>query len=75
MFMCSVHLAKFIFANLFFYSSYFCYYLWILLHFLILFIGLTILFQLTFNLFTVFSTKSFQFQQNKRNLKVEENIK
>ena len=33
---------------LFYYSAYFYYYLWVLLHFLILFIGLTILFQLTF---------------------------
>ena len=51
----SVCLAKIIFANLFYYSVYFCYYSWALLYFLILFMGLTILFQLTF--ITVLSAK------------------
>ena len=40
----SVHLAKIIFANLFYYSAYFCYYLWVPLHFLVLFMDLTVLF-------------------------------
>ena len=37
----------------------FFYYLWVLLHFLVLFISPTVLFQLTLFLFTVLSTKSF----------------
>ena len=36
------------FANLFYYSAYFCYYSWVSLHFLVLFIGSSILLQLTF---------------------------
>ena len=32
---------KIIFANLFYYSVYFYYYLWVLMHFLVLFIVLT----------------------------------
>ena len=36
------------FFNLIYYSAYFCYYLYISLYFLILFIGPTVLFQLTF---------------------------
>ena len=61
-----VCLVKIIFANLFYYSSYFCYYSWVPLHFLKLFTSLTILFQLTFTfIYSIFS-KSFQFQQNKR---------
>ena len=39
---------KFIFANLFYYSTYFCCYSWVPLHFLVIFMSLTILFQLTF---------------------------
>ena len=31
-----------------YYSTYFCYYSWVLLHFLVLFMGSTVLFQLTF---------------------------
>ena len=54
------------FVNLFYYSAYFCYYLWVLLHFLVLFINHTVLFQLTFTFFTVLSAKKFQFQQNKQ---------
>ena len=46
--------------------SYFCYYLWALLHFLVVFMSPTVLFQLIFTLSTVFSIKKFQFQQNKR---------
>ena len=57
----SVCLAKIIFANLFYYSVYFCYYSWALLYFLILFMGLTVLFQLTFT--TVLLTKVFSFSK------------
>ena len=61
-----MYLAKIIFANLFYYSAYFCYYSWVPLHFLKLFTSLTILFQLTFTfIYSIFS-KSFQFQQNKQ---------
>ena len=46
------------FANLFYYSAYFCYYLWVSLHFLVLFMGLTILFQLIFTfIYSTFSKK------------------
>ena len=49
---------RIIFANLFYYSAYFYYYLWVLLHFLILFMGLTILFQLTFTfIYNTFNKK------------------
>ena len=44
----SVYLVKIIFVNLFYYSAYFYYYLWVLMHFLVLFIDLTILFHLIF---------------------------
>ena len=44
-----VHLAWLNFASLFYYSAYFYYYSWISMHFLILFMSLIILFQLTFN--------------------------
>ena len=44
----SMCLIKIIFANLFYYSAYFCYYSWIPLHFLVLFMSPTVLFQLTF---------------------------
>ena len=56
----SVRLAKIIFANLFYYSAYFFYYLWVPLHFLVPFMGLTILFQaqLTFTfIYSIFSKK------------------
>ena len=54
----SVCLAKIIFANLFYYSAYFYYYLRVLLHFLVLFIGPTVLFQLTFTfIYSTFSKK------------------
>ena len=36
------------FVNLFYYSAYFCYYSWVPLHFLVLFMSHTVLFQLTF---------------------------
>ena len=57
-------LAKNIFANLFYYSTYFCYYLWVSLHFLVLFIGSTILFQITFTfIYSTFSKKKFNFNK------------
>ena len=40
----NVCLANLFFANLFYYSAYFCYYLWVLLYFLVLFMSHTILF-------------------------------
>ena len=36
------------FASLFYYSAYFCYYSWVSLYFLVLFMDLTVLFQLIF---------------------------
>ena len=46
------------FANLFYYSANFYYYLWVLLHFLILFMGLTVLFQLIFTfIYSTFNKK------------------
>ena len=54
----SVRLAWIIFANLFYYSTYFCNYSWVTLHFLVLFISITILFQLTFTfIYSTFSKK------------------
>ena len=50
-------------SNLFYYSVYFYYYLWTPLHFLVLFISLTVQFQLTFTLYTVFLTKVFNFSK------------
>ena len=45
-------------VSLFYYSTYFCYYLWVSLYFLVLFIGSTILFQLPFNfIYSTFSKK------------------
>ena len=41
-----LHLDSLFFTNLFYYSAYFCYYSWDPLHFLVLFMGLTVLFQL-----------------------------
>ena len=55
----SVFLASLIFVNLFYYSTYFFYYSWISLHFLVLFISLTVLFQLTFTfIYSTFSKKN-----------------
>ena len=42
------------FASLFYYSAYFCYYSWVSLYFLVLFMSPTILFQLIFT--TIYST-------------------
>ena len=54
----NVCLASLFFANLFYYLVYFCYYLWVSLYFLVLFMGLTILFQLTFTfIYNTFSIK------------------
>ena len=53
-----VRLAKTIFVNLFYYSAYFCYYSWVPLHFLVLFMDLTILFELTFTfIYSIFNKK------------------
>ena len=44
--------------KLFYYLTYFFYYSWALLHFLVLFMGPTILFQLTFSfIYSTFSNK------------------
>jgi len=52
------------FVNLFYYSAYFYYYLWVLLHFLILFMDPTILFQVTFTfIYSIFSKKNFNFSK------------
>ena len=58
---------KIIFANIFYYSAYFLYYLWVSLHFLILFMSLTILFQLIFTfIYNTFSKKKFNFSKLNR---------
>ena len=47
-----------IFGNLFYYLTYFCYYSWVPLHFLVLFMGSTVLFQLTFSfIYSIFNKK------------------
>ena len=54
----SVRLARLNFANLFYYSAYFWYYSWVSLHFLVLLMCLTVLFQLTFTfIYSTFSKK------------------
>ena len=54
----SVRLAWIIFTNLFYYSAYFCYYSWVLLHFLVLLIGLIVLFLLIFTfIYSIFNKK------------------
>ena len=64
----SVCLAKKKIANLFYYLAYFWYYSWALLHFLILFMGPTVLFQLTFFFFYLqyFQQKNFNFSKINR---------
>ena len=58
LFRLKLNLAWIIFANLFYYLAYFCYYLWVSLLFVILFIGPTILFLLTFSFnYSTFSKK------------------
>ena len=60
----SVRLAQLIFANLFYYSVYFCYYSWVSLHFFLLFMGPIVLFQLTFTfIYSSFSKKNFSFSE------------
>ena len=54
--MLSVCLVKIIFANLFYYSAYFLYYLWVPLYY----------FSQLLPLCTILLVKSFQFQQNKQ---------
>ena len=47
-----------IFANLFYYSAYFFYNSWVSLNFLVLFMGLIVLFQVTFTFaYSTFSKK------------------
>ena len=57
----SVYLDDLFFANIFYYLGYFYYYLWTPLHFSILFINLTVLFQLIFTFIYNTFSKSFQF--------------
>ena len=53
-----MRLACIIFANLFYYLVYFCYYSWFSLYFLVLFMSLTELFQLTFTyIYSIFNKK------------------
>ena len=60
----SVCLVSLFFVNLFSYSAYFCYYLWVSLHFLVLFINFIILFQLIFTfIYRTFSQKVFSFNK------------
>ena len=54
----SVCLTLIIFASLFYYLAYFCYYSWVQLYFLVLFMGLTVLFLLTFTyIYSIFNKK------------------
>ena len=55
----NVRLVKIIFANLFYYLAYFCYYLWVSLYFLVQFMDITVLFQLTFTFIYGTFTKKF----------------
>ena len=49
---------KLILGSFFYYLAYFCYYSWVSLHFLVLFIVFTVLFQLTFSfIYSIFSKK------------------
>ena len=51
-------LAWIIFTNLFYYLTYIFYYLWVSLHFLVLFMGATVSFHLTFTfIYSTFSKK------------------
>ena len=57
-FFIKLHLYSLFFANLFYYSTYFYYYSWALLHLLVLFIGPAILFQPSFTfIYNIFSKK------------------
>ena len=54
----SVSMASSFFANLFYYSAYFCYNLWVSLHFFVLFMSPTVLFQLIFTfIYSTFNKK------------------
>ena len=58
-FFIKLHLYSLFFANLFYYSTYFYYYPWALLHLLVLFIGPAILFQPSFTfIYNIFSKKN-----------------
>ena len=50
------------YISFFYYLAYFLYYSWVPLHFLILFMDLTLLFQLTFSFIYNTFSKKFQFQ-------------
>ena len=52
--------------SLFYCSVYFCYYSWAPLHFLVLFMGLSLLFQLTFTFIYSTFSKKCSVMQNKR---------
>ena len=55
----NVRLTNIIFVNFFYYSAYFLYFSWVSLHFLLLFMDFTILFQLTFTfIYSTFSKKN-----------------
>ena len=57
-FFTKLHLDRLFFANLFYYSTYFCYYSWALLHLLVLFIDPAILFLPSFTfIYSTFSKK------------------
>ena len=57
------------FANLFYYSIYFLYYSWVLLHFLVLFMDPTILFHITFTFIYSTFSKKFSISVKQVNLK------
>ena len=61
----SVHLGWAEFFSLSPLSAYFHYYSWVSIHFLMLLMNPTVLFNLFFNFFSTLSTKKFQFQLNK----------
>ena len=62
--MLRVCLDKLFLASLFYYSAYFCYYSWALLHFLVLVMDPIVLFQLTFTFFLqYFQQKIFSFSK------------
>ena len=58
-FFIKLHLYSLFFVNLFYYLTYFYYYSWVLLHFLVLFIGPAVLFQPSFTfIYNIFSKKN-----------------
>ena len=62
--MLPVCLDKLFLASLFYYSAYFCYYSWALLHFLVLVMDPIVLFQLTFTFFYSIFSKKFSVLAN-----------